>query len=95
MDERSRPGCSLKGLAPLPVVAAIALLIACDDDRRGGPVYTLYRSASENERVHIATFDAAEPAQYNRLNCEAARDLFAGKASGTIRFWCERGRFRP
>ena len=43
--------------------------------------------------VHVATFDAAEDKDYNRENCEKARDLFASQPGVTIKYWCERGRF--
>jgi hypothetical protein len=44
-------------------------------------------------RNHVATFDAAEDKDYNRNNCEIARDLFASQPGVQVRYWCERGRF--
>jgi hypothetical protein len=81
-------------LTVLVAISALVLLSACNKPR-GGPVYTLYRSSSGVAREHVATFDAAEPADYNRVNCEAARKLFASQPGVTGRFWCERGRFQP
>ena len=43
--------------------------------------------------IHVATFDAAEDKDYNRKNCEMARDLFANQSLLTVRYWCERGKF--
>ena len=58
--------------------------------------YTLYRSSSTDAttRIHVATFDAAEVAEYNRENCDVARGLFSGQSGVTVRYWCEKGRFR-
>ena len=44
-------------------------------------------------RIDVATFDAAEDKDYNRKNCEMARDLFANQSLLTVRYWCERGKF--
>ena len=81
-------------LTLLMAIGALTLLSACNNPR-GGPVYTLYRSSSGGAREHVATFDAAKPAGYNRVNCETARKLFASEPGVTARFWCERGRFQP
>jgi len=76
---------------------AIAFLTGCDYSN----VYTLYRNSptvgeihGEKARIHVATFDAAQSEEYNRLNCETARQLFAAEGV-TVRYWCEKGRFRP
>jgi len=76
---------------------AIAFLTVCDDSN----VYTLYRASptageihGEKARIHVATFDAAQSEEYNRLNCETARQLFAAEGV-TVRYWCEKGRYRP
>lgn len=62
--------------------------------------YTLYRNSPTDEsmRIHIATFDATETAKYNFENCDTARDLWVGSiasAKSSVRYWCEKGRFRP
>ena len=71
----------------------IALLAqsACDKD---GDVYSLYRSSvfQDIARIHVATFDANEPGNYNRDNCMSAADLFAAQPGVTVRYWCEKGR---
>ena len=56
--------------------AALIILVACDDSKPKGIVYTLYRAspAFPDMRIHVATFDAAEDKDYNRNNCEIARD---------------------
>ena len=80
------------------IVSAAVLLAACDET----DVYTLYRSSptasnisGEEERNHVATFDAAAGGDYNRKNCEIARDLFAVQSGVTVRYWCEVDRFKP
>lgn len=92
--------------APWLCAAAVVLLAACDETN----VYTLYRSSptigsiqGEGQRVHVATFDATArecafclraDGEYNRENCEIARELFANQP-GVVRYWCEQGRFKP
>jgi hypothetical protein len=86
-----------KTLALTALSGAIALLIGCDDSN----VYTLYRTSptvgeirGEKARIHVATFDAAQSEEYNRVNCETARRLFASQGV-SIRYWCEKGKYRP
>ena len=79
----------------LPVATLSALLLAalaCSDEN----AFTLYRNgeATDTLRVHVATFDAKENAEYNRDNCEQARELFQLHPAARSRFWCEKGRFR-
>ena len=71
------------------IAFALALLPACDDSKSKGVVYTLYRNspAFADMRIHVATFDAAEDKDYNRDNCEIARDLFASQPGVTIKYW--------
>lgn len=54
-------------------------------------VYRLYRSsiALKDARLHVASFDAEVGGEYNRENCEIARDLFVGQPGVTVRYWCE------
>lgn len=77
------------------VAAATSLgfLSACAPDYG---IYTLYRESMtpQRQRIHVATFDAAEGENYNRENCSTARDLFANQPGVRVRYWCERGRFR-
>ena len=78
----------------------MVLLMGCDDSKG---VYTLYRSSpkignieGDKARIHVATFDASEGGEeYNRRNCEIARELFVKQEGVTVRYWCERGKFRP
>lgn len=73
--------------------------------------YTLYRTGvdlsanvhDETLRIHVATFDANQDANYNLANCEFAQESFntnqphfrSGKiATIKIKYWCEKGRFR-
>ena len=72
------------------------LLSGCGSDN----TYTLYRSGAggssvaDEMRIHVATFDADEKAAYNRENCDVAKDLFQNQPGVTVRYWCEKGRFR-
>ena len=83
------------------IATALALLAACDDSKPKAVVYTLYRNSPTvvgtisgvDARIRVATFDAAEGEDYNRKNCETARDLFASQSGVTVRYWCERGKF--
>lgn len=75
---------------------AVAFLLlgfsACDQHDE----YTLYRSSplDPNARIHIATFDAKDRNPYNQENCRIARELFQQQPGVTVRYWCEKGRFR-
>lgn len=57
--------------------------------------YTLYRNVSfADMRIHVATFDAEDGEQYKKENCNVARELFAKQPGVTVKYWCERGRFK-
>lgn len=75
---------------------AAGLVSGCSDLLHSSNSYTLYRSSTVLEgRIHVATFDADETEGYNRDNCETARGLFEGQPGVEVRYWCEKGRFRP
>lgn len=82
-------------------LAVVAMLAGCGA-ADSGP-YTLYRSSpvDPSMRVHWATFDAAEGADYNSENCIMAADLLQenlrklNNGAEPIRFWCEKGAFEP
>ncbi len=68
-----------------------------DDDE----VATLYREDYSQPHVHypIATFDAPQKTRdgrfaYNWGNCQIARDLFANQPLVTVKYWCEKGRYK-
>jgi hypothetical protein len=46
-------------------------------------------------RLHVATFDAQESESYNRENCLVAANLFAAQPGVKVRYFCEKGRYRP
>ena len=73
------------------VIVLATSSVACS----GHDTYTLYRNSvgADSARIHVATFDAAEPGDYNRQNCEQARELFQAQTAIKTRFWCEKGRF--
>jgi hypothetical protein len=58
--------------------------------------YTLYRNSVSfaDMRIHVASFDAEDGEQYNKENCNVARELFAKQPGVTVKYWCERGRFK-
>jgi len=85
-----------RGRTSFLITVTLLALAACDDSPPKGIIYTLYRNSpdSADARIHVASFDAAEDKDYNRVNCQMARDLFARQPGVTIRYWCERGRFQ-
>lgn len=76
-----------------PVLLTLLVLGACDV---GDHTYTLYRNSplDEHARIHVATFDADEPKDYNSDNCALAARLFQSQQGVTSSFWCEKGPFR-
>ena len=74
---------------------AVALLGGCSLMGLGdGTTFTLYRSSPTDMRIHVATFDATAGEAYNRGNCEIARELFQAQPGVSVKYWCEKGRFR-
>jgi hypothetical protein len=62
--------------------------------------YTLYRNSpmfKDQQRIYVASFDAADDEEFNRSNCQITAQLSTEHNSAPFppRFWCERGRFRP
>ncbi|HEX9595426.1 MAG TPA: hypothetical protein VF982_00985 [Anaerolineales bacterium] len=57
--------------------------------------YTLYRDSPLDPvmRIHVASFDTGEGADYNQENCRLAADLFGRQLGVISRFWCEKGGF--
>jgi hypothetical protein len=76
----------------LCIMIAGIVLLGCGD----AVTYTLYRNSPviPDARLHVATFDSGDGAQYNSENCQAARDLFQQQPGVQTTFWCEKGRFR-
>lgn len=85
------------------LIAVVALLVCgqsfASEQPRVDPksVYTLYRSSAvdggKTWRLHVATFDAVDGAEYNRGNCEIAKSFFQAQPGVTVEYWCERGYF--
>lgn len=80
---------------------SVVLLLALSGcrDPISSPTYTLYREGliperGRIERIHMATFDADQPGEYNRENCFIARDLFQAQPGVQVRYWCELGQYR-
>ena len=59
-------------------------------------VYTLYRNSvlDENNRIHVATFDADEDESYNKGSCDIAQGLFQQQPMVKVKYWCEKGYFK-
>lgn len=76
------------------LVAALLLFVQATGWAQGG-TFTLYRSSALDQlaRVHVGTFDAADGTDYNRENCELARQLFQSQPGARVRFWCEKGTY--
>jgi hypothetical protein len=92
---QSRRNCEIPGSSWVPCIWGEPL-----KSNKGVVIYTLYRNSptvgtisGDDARIHVATFDAAEDKDYNKNNCETARDLFASQPGVTVRYWCERGKF--
>ena len=92
---QSRRNCEIPGSSWVPCIWGEPL-----KSNKGVVIYTLYRNSptvgtisGDGARIHVATFDAAEDKDYNRDNCETARDLFASQSGVMVRYWCERGKF--
>lgn len=82
----------------LPVSAGAKMEVAArnKNDRH---VFTLYRNSHSNAemRIHVATFDSNNRAEYNRYVCEKARKLFDKDRLQRVSkelYWCEPGRYR-
>lgn len=75
------------------VLSALALSACSASD---SSVYTLYRNsaAGADMRLHVATFDSTDGEAYNSENCRTAMGLFQRQPGVTVKFWCEKGRFR-
>jgi len=82
---------------------AALVLSGCGDSDS----FTLYRNspilpglppeaATEvaNSRIHVPSFDTADGENYNQENCRIASELFAKQPGVTVRYWCEKGRYR-
>lgn len=75
------------------LMGALVGLIGCNVDN---DTFTLYRSSPVgSERVHVASFDTKDGNDYNEANCRLAGDLFQQQPLVKVRFWCEKGRFKP
>jgi hypothetical protein len=74
--------------------AGLTFLCACSG---GGDTYTLYRASplDDTARIQMATFDAKERGTYNEENCWLTAKLFMSQPGVTVRYWCEKGRYRP
>lgn len=80
-----------------PRAVALSCVVALGGCSPGdGATYTLYRNSAldQSMRVHVATFDSSDGEDYNDENCNVAQQLFQRQGGVTVRYWCEKGRFR-
>lgn len=58
--------------------------------------YTLYRDSMTGAamRIHVATFDAGDGEEYNRINCGLVQEQMKRRLEVKVRYWCEKGRFK-
>tara|TARA_R110000868_G_C10792289_1_gene756408 strand:+ start:147 stop:389 length:243 start_codon:yes stop_codon:yes gene_type:complete len=75
----------------LTSLLVILFLSACSDN-----TYTLYRTQvrNENARTHVATFDAKDGEAYNMGNCQIAQELFQKQPGVTVKYWCEKDKYK-
>ena len=75
----------------LTSLLVILFLSACSDN-----TYTLYRTQvrDENARTHVATFDAKDGEAYNMGNCQIAQELFQKQSGVTVKYWCEKDKYK-
>jgi hypothetical protein len=77
------------------ILGSAFFLFACSELPEDA-AYTLYRNSvfDANERIHVATFNAADGDSYNNENCKLAATLFESQPSVVTKFWCEKGHYR-
>lgn len=76
------------------VVTSVAAMAGCGLSE--GDTYTLYRNSviTQDARMHVASFDAAEGGRYNNENCQHAMRLLQEQPDVHVRFWCEKGPYK-
>ena len=86
-------GLRLRFIAPDSFVVALTMA-GCTAET---DVFTLYRNSpiDKTMRIHVATFNARAGEKYNAENCDIAAGLFVAQGGVTVRYWCERGPFKP
>jgi hypothetical protein len=67
------------------------LRAGCRTEAADGTVFRLYRSSAavRGTAIHVATFDTAHGAAYNRENCQIAARLFQNQPGVVVTYWCE------
>jgi len=82
---------------PPCLLVLLFAVVGCGQTRDN--VYVLYRSSPVDDqslqRIHVATFDADGPEAYNLDNCEIAAELFKAQPGVVVKYWCEKGAYRP
>jgi hypothetical protein len=76
---------------------ALVLFLLLSGCNKPSDTYTLYRNSplDFSMRIHMATFDAEDNVKnYNQENCEIVKEAMIDRPNITIRYWCEKGKFR-
>lgn len=83
-------------MRPYLLLLAIALSGCSAAGMNEDQIFTLYRGSplDANMRIHVATFDATDGEAYNRENCEIAAKVFKEQPGVTVRYFCEKGRYK-
>jgi hypothetical protein len=90
----------------LPVAASAALLSCSVGEVERREVYTLYSTNHPTDvgRSAVATFEFGNSPGMSQLMCQEAADLYLkdlrernspNMLAPSMRFWCEKGRFKP
>ena len=79
----------------IAVVVGALLVAGMSSAANDASTFTLYRNSvlDAKMRLHVASFDTADGATYNRENCALAQLLFLSQPGVKTQFWCEPGRF--
>ncbi|MDX6769896.1 MAG: hypothetical protein SF051_10210 [Elusimicrobiota bacterium] len=86
-------------------ISALALLAIAGCSNSSDGIYTLYRTTGDSNymRLHWATFDAdqvgSERENMNLQLCQISAkylqvELARQEPGSSVKFWCEKGRFR-
>jgi hypothetical protein len=77
------------------VMVGALLLTGLASGANDASTFTLYRNSvlDAKMRLHVASFDTANGAAYNKENCAVAQQLFLSQPGIKTQFWCEPGRF--
>jgi len=78
------------------ISVVISLLIMSGCSQSDSDFYTLYRNSPVDSkmRIHVSTFDSKDGNDYNNENCQIGQKLFQNQPNVTVKYWCEKGRYK-